>query len=242
MTSRLHALTFDALDPARLARFWAGLLRRRIGGDTADGVVVLPGAGTELRLRFVASSRPKSAQNRLHFDLTSESPQAQRETVARALELGGRHIDVGQLPQEEHVVLADPEGNEFCVIEPGNAFLAGCGAVGALACDGSQAVGYFWSRAWEWPLVWDENEETAVQAPSGGTKITWGGPPPMPRNGRDRIRFDLVVPAGENLGAELERLVSLGAARTGDPLAGGVDGRVTLTDPDGNEFTVRAAR
>jgi hypothetical protein len=39
----------------------------------------------------------------------------QRATVDRALALGGRHVDVGQLPEEEHVVLADPEGNEFCV-------------------------------------------------------------------------------------------------------------------------------
>jgi glyoxalase superfamily protein len=58
--------------------------------------------------------------------------------VARALELGARHLDVGRLPEEGHVVLADPEGNEFCVIEPGNGFLAGCGFIGALACDGSQ--------------------------------------------------------------------------------------------------------
>ena len=99
----------------------------------------------------------------MHFDLTSTSLEDQQETVARALGLGARHIDVGQLPEEEHVVLADPEGNEFCVIEPGNNFLADCGFIGALSSDGSREVGCFWSGALGWPLVWDQDEETAIR-------------------------------------------------------------------------------
>ena len=71
-------------------------------------------------------------------------------------------------------MLADPEGNEFCVIEPGNEFLADCGFFGALACDGSQEVGYFWSQALGWPLVWDQDQETAIRSPHGGPKITLG--------------------------------------------------------------------
>ena len=109
--------------------------------------------------------------------------------MARALALGGRHLDVGQLPEEEHVVLADPEGNEFCVIEPGNSFLADCGFIGALSCDGSQATGYFWSEALGWPLVWDQDEETAIRSPHGGPKITWGGPPLNPKTGKDRLHL-----------------------------------------------------
>jgi hypothetical protein len=58
--------------------------------------------------------------------------------VASSLGLGARRIDVGQRPEEGHVVLADPEGNEFCVIEPDNNFLADCGFIGALACDGGR--------------------------------------------------------------------------------------------------------
>jgi hypothetical protein len=86
--------------------------------------------------------------------------------VARALDLGARHLDVGQLPDEEHVVLADPEGDEFCVIEPGNAFLADCGRVGALACDGSRAVGYR-SGALGWPPVWDQDQRLTVRPGAG---------------------------------------------------------------------------
>ena len=118
----------------------------------------------------------------MHFDLTSSSVEAQEKAVARALELGGRHLDIGQLPDIDHVVLADPDGNEFCVIEPWNNFLANTAAIGAVSSDGTQAVGYFWSEALGWPLVWDQDEETAIQSPQGGTKISWGGPPVREEN------------------------------------------------------------
>jgi catechol 2,3-dioxygenase-like lactoylglutathione lyase family enzyme len=237
MTSQLHAICFLANEPRRLARFWSEFLGRELVDDARDGVALLPGADNAYRLRFIAHDEPKLGQNRAHFDLTSAAEQDQQQTVARALELGARHTDVGQLPEEGHVVLADPEGNEFCVIEAGNNFLAGCGFVGALAGDGTQAVGYFWSAALDWPLVWDQDEETAIQSPGGGTKITWGGPPLMPRTGKDRVRLDLAVPVHSDIPAEIDRLISLGAKRieTGP----GDDGRVLMTDPDGNEFTVR---
>ena len=131
-------------------------------------------------------------------------------------------------------MLADPEGNEFCVIEPGNAFLADCGFIGALASDGSQAVGYFWSAALGWPLVWDENEETAIRSPHGGPKITWGGPPLNPRTGRRRLHFDLGVPTDGDPRAEVDRLLGLGATRIEDDPDG--SGRVLMADPDGNQF------
>ena len=114
--------------------------------------------------------------------------------MARALARGGRHLDVGQLPEEEHVVLADPEGNELCIIEPGNGFLADCGFIGAVTCDGPRAVGYFWSEALGWPLVWDRDEETAIRSPHGGPKVAWGGPPVTPKTGRNRVHCD-VAPA-----------------------------------------------
>ncbi|MGJ5756672.1 VOC family protein [Streptomyces galbus] len=245
MSSRLFALSFDAQEPERLARFWAGLLNLEATGaphdETADeaydGVLLLSGNDAGYRLGFRSSPARKTDQNRLHFDLTSSSPDDQRELVAKALDLGGRHCDVGQGPDASHVVLADPEGNEFCVIEPGNSFLAGCGRIGALACDGSRAVGYFWSEALGWPLVWDQDEETAVQSPDGGTKITWGGPPLMPDPGRD-LHLDLTPDDDQE--AEVERLVALGAKRL--DVARGGDGAVLLADPDGNTFRVLARR
>src|ERR1700744_5944716 len=149
MTAQLQALCFDANDPPRLARFWAGVLD---WPTIDDGVALQPSDDTGFRLRFLPTQEPKTRPNQMHFDLTSTSLEDQQRTVAKSLELGARPIDVGQRPEEGHVVLADPEGNEFCVIEPGNNFLADCGFIGALACDGSQAVGYFWSAALGWPL------------------------------------------------------------------------------------------
>jgi len=240
MTCHLHALCFDANDPHGLARFWAGLLGWEHVDDPRDGVALLPGDDTGFRVRFLPSQERKTGQNQAHFDLTSTSPDDQRRTVAKALDLGARHIDIGQRPEEGHVVLADPEGNEFCVIAPGNNFLAECGFVGALACDGSQEVGYFWSAALGWPLVWDQDRETAIRSPLGGPKLTWGGPPVAAKTGKNRLHFDLVPGAGGDQGAEVDRLVSLGARRL-DIGQGGVEW-VVMADPDGNEFCVLPPR
>ena len=231
MPSRLLAVTFDAHDPARLASFWAGLLGRDVV-ETRGGAL-LPGDPTQVGLRFAPSRAAKVGPNRVHLHLTSSSHVDQQQTVAAALELGARHLDVGQRPEEGHVVLADPGGNEFCVIPPSSSFLAGCGFLGELACDGTREVGLFWSEALGWPLVWDQDQETAIQSPQGGTKVAWGGPPLAPRVATTRQRLHL-VPTDGDLGSEIERLVSLGATRLGV----GEDGVVTLADPDGDEFCV----
>ena len=237
MTSQLYALCVDANDPEGLARFWAGVLGRE---TAADGTTLLPPDDTAFPIRFLPTGEPKTVANQMHVDLTSTSLDDQQATVDRALALGARHHDVGQLPEEEHVVLADPEGNEFCVVEPGNNFLAGCGFAGALAGDGSRACGYFWSRALGWPLVWDQDEETAIQSPAGGTKITWGGPPLEPKVGKYRLHFDLAPPAGSDQAAEVDRLVALGATRA--DIGQGDVAWVVLADPDGHEFCVLPSR
>src|SRR4051794_13246745 len=127
MISPLVALWFDANDPNRLARFWAEALPQ-----------------PEIDIRFQPVADKKRGKNRLHLDLTTESDRDQADTVERLLALGARHVDVGQRGDEGHVVLADPEGNELCIIEPGNSFLATCGRLGSVTCDGSPEAGYFW--------------------------------------------------------------------------------------------------
>lgn len=235
MTSQLDALCVDAQDPQALASFWAGVLDRE---RDDDGTALLPREGTDFRIRFLATEEPKTGRNQVHFDLTSASWEEQEATVARALEMGGRHLDIGQLPEEDHVVLADPEGNEFCVIEPGNGFLSGCGIIGALSSDGTRAVGCFWSEALAWPLVWDQDDETAIQSLHGGAKVSWGGPPVRAKTRKNRLHFDL-APEGDQQ-VEADRLVSLGATRVdGEPSA---SGRVAMLDPDGNEFCLLTPR
>ena len=238
MTCDLVALSIDANDPRRLAEFWGGVLGWEID-DAGDVLGLLPADDTGFRLRFPATDEPKVGANQFHFDIRSESPEQQQSTVARALALGGRHHDVGQLPEEEHVVLADPEGNEFCVIEAGNNFLADCGFIGALSGDGSEATGRFWSAALGWPLVWDQDEETAVRSPHGGPKVTWGGPPLVEKTGKERVHLHLAPPADGDQQREVDRLVALGARRV-DIGQGAVEW-VVLADPDGHEFCVLPA-
>ena len=116
------------------------------------------------------------------------------------------------------------------MLGPGNAFVAGCGRLGEVACDGTREVGLFWRDALGWSLVWDQDQETAVQSARGGTKIAWGGPPVAEKSGRNRQRFDLVA---DDVPDEVRRLIALGATGLTD-----LDGGCELADPDGNEFRV----
>lgn len=230
---RLEAVTFDVADGPAAAAFWAGLLDREIVEES--GAALVPGDNTQVGLRFASSQTEQAGRPRLHVHLTSNSLQDQQRTVETALRLGARHLDVGQGADDGFVVLADPGGNELCVIEPGNNYLAGTGYLGEITCAGTRAVGLFWRDALGWPLVWDENEQTAIQSPLGGTKISWdswGESAADSNDGRNRQRFDLI--SGDPT-SERKRLVALGAthvARLSDP--------IQLADPDGNEFSLRA--
>ena len=169
----------------------------------------------------------------MHPELTSASLEDQRATVERALALGGRHVDVGQRGDEGHVVLGDPEGNEFCVIEPGNRFLAGCGFLGALSCDGSRAVGLLLERgaglaAGVGPGRGDR-DPVAPRRSEDHLGRPAAGPGARPEPGPLRPR------GGRRPAAEVERLVALGATRIG-----GQETAVELADPDGGAFAVPA--
>jgi predicted enzyme related to lactoylglutathione lyase len=240
VTARLISLCFDANDLLRQARFWAEALRWNVDA-TADEVGLVPTDGTSFGILFEPVAGRKSGQNRLHLDLTTTSIDDQNETVERLIGLGARHIDIGQGPDDRHVVLADPEGNEFCIIEPENTFLASCPRLGAVNCDGTRAVGYFWSAALGWPLVWDQHEETAIRAPDlAGPMITWSGPPLMPKLGKDRLHLDIAPPLGVDQSSEVERLESLGATHI--DIGQGDVSWVVMADPDGNAFCVLTPR
>jgi predicted enzyme related to lactoylglutathione lyase len=241
MTSRLIALAVDANDPLTVARFWAAALRWEIADQSDEGVSLIPTDGTRFTIEFYRVPEPKVGVNRLHLDITTRSEDDQRETVRQLLDLGGRHIDIGQGPDERHVVLADPEGNELCIIEPENNFLATCGRLGSITCDGTRAVGCFWSAALGWPLVWDQDDETAVRAPDlTGPMITWGGEPVAPKTHKNRLHLDIAPPEDVDQQVEVARLEALGARRI--DIGQGDVSWVVMADPDGNEFCVLSPR
>ena len=104
MDIRIQCLSIHTTDPLRLATFWQAALGWRLEAGDENEVVLEPPEG---------SPEEKSGQNRLHLDLR---PLDQAAEVARLEDLGARRADVGQGPEVTWVVLADPDGNEFCVL------------------------------------------------------------------------------------------------------------------------------
>ena len=119
MDIRIQCLVIDTVDPARLADFWEAALGWRRTHQRDDEVVLeppagSPGDGVSPDLLFARVPEPKTGgKNRLHLDLR---PVDQAAEVARLEALGARRVDVGQGPHVTWVVLADPDGNEFCVL------------------------------------------------------------------------------------------------------------------------------
>lgn len=102
----------DAADPVTLGRWWADALGWIVLNDAPDEFEIRPTADRLPGMIFEPVEEAKIGKNRLHLDLRPDDQQAE---VARLLSLGARHADVGQ-GQQSWVVLADPEGNEFCVL------------------------------------------------------------------------------------------------------------------------------
>ena len=109
-------LCVDADDPAALARWWAELLGWEVTDDDDPEEVGVSPSGEDdpanPRLLFCKVPEKKTVKNRLHIDLRPDDQDAE---VARAEGLGAQRVDIGQ-GEQSWVVLADPEGNEFCIL------------------------------------------------------------------------------------------------------------------------------
>lgn len=174
----LTGIVIDAQDVVGMRRFWTSATRGRTDG---------------LRLRFMPATRPKTAQkNRLHFDLAG-GPHWETE-VARLLSLGATRTDIGQgdVPWD---VLADPEGNEFCVLRPGHpGVLADSGLV-AICLDVAEedraAQSAFWQDMADWDTV--ESHDWGVRlrrSPTGAVSLVMG-PPAAPKRARNSVRLEV---------------------------------------------------
>ncbi|MEH1102271.1 VOC family protein [Micromonospora sp. CPCC 205561] len=112
MSSAWESLTVDARDPARLARWWAEALGYQVVAEKPDEVEIRRSADRLPGIVFVPAGGDKETKNRLHIDLRPDDREAE---VERLVDMGARHVDVGQ-GDVARTVLADPEGNEFCVL------------------------------------------------------------------------------------------------------------------------------
>lgn len=117
MPVSLHHIVIDTHDLPTLARFWAAVLRWRILSERPREIVIGPEESAPVGICFMPVTENKTVKNRLHLDLTSGQEDREAE-IERILSLGGRRVDIGQSGNESWTVLADPEGNEFCVVRP----------------------------------------------------------------------------------------------------------------------------
>ncbi len=116
MSLEWEQTTIDADDPARLGRWWAEALTWVIVDEGTDVFEIRPTADRVPGLLFLRADHAKMAKNRLHLDFR---PDDQAAEVERLVALGASRVDIGQGSQP-WVVLADPEGNEFCVLGSGS--------------------------------------------------------------------------------------------------------------------------
>jgi hypothetical protein len=112
MSVEWEQVVVDSADPVVLGRWWAEALGWVVVDESHDEIEIRPEPQRLPGLLFVAVPEPKRDKNRLHIDLR---PSDQDAEVARFLALGAQHAEVGQ-GEQTWVVLADPEGNEFCIL------------------------------------------------------------------------------------------------------------------------------
>ena len=117
MPVRLHHIVVDAHDLPGLARFWTQALGWKVLSERENEIVIGTDVNAPVGMCFMPVTDPKTVKNRLHLDLTSSAADRDQE-IDRLLALGAQRVDIGQTGAESWTVLADPEGNEFCVVRP----------------------------------------------------------------------------------------------------------------------------
>src|SRR5947207_15305868 len=216
MATRLVHLVADAADPSGLARFWSQALGWQVAGEEPGEVVVWPPGydypdPAALPLVFVPVPEPKTAKNRVHLDLASSSAADQAATVRRLLSLGATPADIGQ-GEVPFAVLADPEGNEFCVLDPRPVY-TGTGPVAAVVADCADPVSLagFWREAAGW-IVHERGEAFAsLRSPSGVGPYLELLRVPGAKTVKNRIHLDVMPYPGDDQPAQVGRLRDHGA-------------------------------
>ncbi|MFG1665192.1 VOC family protein [Streptomyces sp. Y7] len=244
MALRVAHVNIKALDAAAVGRFWAEALG---WSAYSSGVTTYVGPAGGLvwpdrvfvGLDVVPVPEPKTAtKNRVHLDLATTSSAHQTELVARLQALGATPVDVGQ-GDVPWTVLADPEGNEFCVLEPREVY-RDTGPIAAIVidCADPRSMARFWSEAMDWSLHEVSDDQAALRSADGvGPYLEFLRTPDV-KTVPDRVHLDLLPYPGDDKAAEVARLRALGA--TDLDLGQGDVPWTCLNDPEGHEFCVLA--
>ncbi|HEX4830482.1 MAG TPA: VOC family protein [Trebonia sp.] len=237
MATRLVQVNMKARDDAALGAFWA----RALGWEAASegpGVTNLEPPGfhypdpVAVVLDLVASPEPKTAKNRVHLDLAARSAGHQAELVARLRDLGAAPADIGQ-GDVPWTVLADPEGNEFCVLD---SLYPDTGPVASVVvdCADPRAMARFWGQAMDWTVGKVADDHAVLRSAAGVGPYLQFLRTPDRKAGWNRVHLDVRPYPGDDPAAEQARLQALGATLV--DLSPAQVPWTVLADPEGSEF------
>ncbi|NYE94863.1 hypothetical protein FHU41_001084 [Psychromicrobium silvestre] len=243
MALRLVQVNFKARDDSALGRFWAEALGWGLSSE-GPGVTNIEPLGfnwpdpAAVCIDVVTVPDPETVRYRAHLDLATRSVAHQAELVARLLELGASLADVGQ-GDVPWTVLADPEGNVFCVLEPREIY-QDTGPIAAVVvnCADPRAMARFWSEAMDWDLLEVNDDQARLRSAKGvGPYLEFLRVPV--ETVWNRVHLDLMPYSNHDQAAEAARLRALGAKDI--DLGQGDVPWLCLADPEGNEFCVLAS-
>jgi catechol 2,3-dioxygenase-like lactoylglutathione lyase family enzyme len=243
MALQLFSANLKARDDSALGRFWAEALGWEVSSEEAGATSVKPVGSAwpdpaAVRVDVIAVPDPETVKYRAHLDLATTSAAHQAESVARLKELGATPADVGQ-GDVPWTVLADPEGNVFCVLEPREIY-RDTGPIAAVVvdCADPRAMARFWCEAIGWTLHEVTDDQARLRSAKGaGPYLEFLRTPDL-KDTRHRVHLDLAPYPfdGQRQAVEVARLGTLGATPA-DVGQGDFPWKV-LTDPEGNEFCV----
>ncbi|MFG2046441.1 VOC family protein [Micromonospora sp. NPDC048935] len=241
MATRLVQINMKARSDSALGGFWAEALGWGVSSE-GPGVTNLEPEGfvypdpVAVCIDLVVSPEPKTVKNRVHVDLATTSAAQQAQLVTRLLDLGATPADIGQ-GDVPWTVLADPEGNEFCVLEPRPRY-RDTGPIAAVVvdCADPRAMASFWNKAMDWTLHEVTDDSAVLRSAQGvGPYLEFIRTPDV-KAGWNRVHLDVRPYPGDDLAVEAARLRTLGAT-TVDLGPNEVPWTV-FADPEGNEFCV----
>jgi len=238
-------IVIDAASPGRLARFWAAVLGWEIASEDADEVAIEPSGfsypgSTALPLVFVPVPEAKAGKNRVHLDLATESAGHQAAELERLLALGATPADIrqGDVPWQ---VLADPEGNEFCLLDPQPVYPQ-TGLFGGVVVDCADPAGLagFWELATGWTRRGASADGVSLRSPQEAGPYLTLLKVSDAKTVKNRVHLDVAPYQGEDHAAAVEALIEAGAAPV--DVGQGDASWTVLADPEGNEFCVLSPR
>ena len=242
MALRLVQANIKARDDSAVGRFWAEALGWAVASQ-GNGVTNVAPAGfvwtdpdAPVCVDVVTVPDPETVRYRTHIDLATTSAAHQTELVARLKELGATPADVGQ-GDVPWTVLADPEGNVFCVLEPREIYRdTGPIAAVVVGCADPRAMARFWGEAMGWTVHEVTDHHARLRAAKGTGPYLEFLRMPAVRTVWHRVHLDLVPYRGADQAAEVSRMQTLGATLA-DVGQGDVPW-IVMADPEGNEFCV----